>query len=195
MPEPLYRNTSRGYPGIGMNVPDQYRADRFIAEMEERYGSGAEPLPQFLFIHLPNDRAGAEREEDGYPYQASFVSDNDLALGRILQYLSHKPWWRQMAVFVTEASAQGGLDHIDSHRTVLLAAGPWIRRNYISHTNSDFPGLLKTIFQLLHLPPLNLMDATAAGLRDVFSTEPDYSVYNALAPDTRIFDPAGPRKK
>ncbi|MES1257648.1 MAG: hypothetical protein ABUS51_04425 [Acidobacteriota bacterium] len=194
MPEPLFRNTSRDYPGFDTNIPDQYRADRFIAEMEERYGRGTELLPRFLFIHLPNDRAAAEREDDRYPYQASFVSDNDLALGRILQYLSHKPWWRQMAVFVTDAGAQG-LDHIDSHRTVLLAAGPWIRRNYVSHTNSDFPGLIKTIFQLLGLPPLNLMDATAASLRDMFTTEPDYAAYDALPPDPRIFDPARSRKK
>ena len=67
-----------------------------------------------------------------------------------------------MAVFVTEDDAQGGLDHVDSHRTVLLAAGPYVKRGYITHTNSSFPGLLKTIFELLRMPPLNLMDASAA---------------------------------
>jgi len=171
-----------------MNIPDQYRADHFIAEAERLYGKGGAPFPGFIFIHLPNDHMTKERPEDGYPYQASFVEDNDLALGRILQYLSHTPAWREMAVFVTEDDAQGGLDHIDSHRTVLLAAGPYVKRNYLSHTNSSFPGLLKTIFELLHMPPLNLMDASAAGLYDLFTNEPDFTPYDPLVPDLRVFD-------
>jgi YVTN family beta-propeller protein len=190
MPDPLYRNTSREYPGFNMNIPDQYRADRFIAEAGERYGKDGTRFPGFVFIRLPGDRLGKERPEDGYPYQASYVEDNDLALGRILEYLSHTPWWREMAVFVTEDGAQGGLDHVDSHRTVLLAAGPYVKRNYITHTNSSFPGLLKTIFELLRMPPLNLMDATAAGLHDIFSNEPDFTPYDPLIPDVRIFDAA-----
>ncbi len=188
MPDPLFRNTSRNYPGFNMNIPDQFRADRFIAEMDERYVKGNEPLPQFIYIHLPNDHMTAERPADGYPYQASFVADNDLALGRIMEYLSHSRWWPEMSVFITEDDAQGGLDHIDSHRTLLLAAGPYVRKAYVSHTNSSFPGLLKTIFQLLRMPPLNLMDATAASLDDMFSETPDLAAYETIAPDPRVFD-------
>jgi DNA-binding beta-propeller fold protein YncE len=198
MPDPLYRNTSRDYPGFNMNIPDQYRADRLIAEIEQRYGAGPDragqhgdakqPLPQFIFIHLPNDHMAPERPEDGYPYEASYVEDNDLALGRIIEYLSHTPWWREMAIFVTEDDALGGLDHVDAHRTVLLAAGPYVRRNYVSHTNTSFPGLLKTIFELLNLPPLNLMDATAASLRDIFTTDPDFTPFDVSIPDKRVFD-------
>ena len=188
MPDPLYRNTSREYPGFNMNIPDQYRADRFIAELEERCVKGGEALPSFIFVHLPNDHMTKERPEDGYPYQASYVEDNDLALGRIVEYLSHSPWWREMAVFVTEDDAQGGIDHVDSHRTVLLAAGPYVRKNYVTHTNSSFPGLLKTIFQLLRIPPLNLMDASAAGLIDMFTNEPDFAPFDKLIPDLRVFD-------
>jgi hypothetical protein len=68
------------------------------------------------------------RPEDGYPFDASFVADNDYALGRIVEYLSRSRRWPQMALFVTEDDAQGGVDHIDSHRTVLLVAGPTRRR-------------------------------------------------------------------
>lgn len=188
MPDPLYRNTSRDYPGFNMNIPDQYRADHFIAEIDQRYVRTGQPLPQFLFIHLPNDHLTTQRPEDGYPYQASYMEDNDLALGRILQYLSHTSWWREMAVFVTEDDAQGGLDHVDAHRTVLLAAGPYVRKDYVTHTNSSFPGLLKTVFQLLKMPPLNLMDASAASLADIFTSEPDFAPYEALIPDRRVFD-------
>jgi sugar lactone lactonase YvrE len=182
--------TFRKFDGSGNDVSDQQRVNRFIAEAESQYRKGAEPFPQFTYIRLPNDSLSEARPADGYPYEASWMEDNDLALGRILEYLSHSPWWRDMAVFVTESNTQGGLDHIDSHRTVLLAAGPYVRRNYVSHMNSSFPGLLRTIFELLHVAPLNLMDATAASLRGVFTDTPDFTPFTALAPDPRIFDPA-----
>jgi YVTN family beta-propeller protein len=193
MPEPLYENTSRDYPGFNMNIPDQYRASQFIAEIEQRYVKGGEPFPRFIYIHLPDDHMAPPRPADGYPYGASFVEDNDLALGRILEYLSHSRWWPAMQVFITEDDAQGGLDHIDAHRTVLLAAGPYTKKNYCSHTNTSFPGLLKTVFGLLGMPPLNLMDATAADLRDLFTDRPDETPYTARIPDKRIFDAAGAR--
>ena len=89
------------------------------------------------------------------------MADNDLALGRIMEYLSHTEWWSEMAVLITEDDSQSGVDHVDSHRTVLMAAGPYVRRHYVSHVNTSFPGLLKTAFWLLHLPPLNLYDSAS----------------------------------
>ncbi|MDQ6706791.1 MAG: hypothetical protein M3Z85_12545 [Acidobacteriota bacterium] len=194
MPDPLYRNTSRDYPGFNMNIPDQFRAGQFIREIAEKYGKGGEPFPQFIFIHLPNDHIAKPRPEDGYPYAASFVADNDYALGRIVDYLSHSPWWRDMAIFVTEDDAQGGRDHIDSHRTVLLEIGPYFRKDYVSHRNSSFPGLLKTIFGILGLPPLNLFDACASDLSDAFTQEPDFTPYSVEPEDKRLFDPASARE-
>jgi YVTN family beta-propeller protein len=189
MPEPLYSHTSREYPGFNMNIPDQYRATQFIREIDEKYVKTGADLPQFLFIHLPNDHMAEARPEDGYPYEESFVVDNDYALGRILEYLSGTKWWKDTAVFITEDDPQGGVDHIDSHRTVLLCAGPWMKKNYVSHVNTSFPGLLKTIFGLLKLPPLNLFDASAAGLGDCFAARPDPAVYKVVDVDRRIFDP------
>ena len=185
MPDPLYRNTSRNYPGFNTNIPDQYRASQFIAEV-----GAMSDLPRLLFIHLPNDHTAKERPAAGYPQEASYVADNDLALGRIMEFLSHTKWWPRMAVLITEDDAQSGVDHVDSHRTVLMAAGPHARRNYTSHVNTSFPGLLKTAFWLLHLPPLNLYDATAAGLEDCFSTTADLTPYQTLPVDAKIFDPA-----
>ncbi|MCC6859762.1 MAG: bifunctional YncE family protein/alkaline phosphatase family protein, partial [Bryobacterales bacterium] len=177
MPDPLYRNTSRRYPMYNMNIPDQYRATAFIEEIEENHVKGGEPFPRFIFIHLPNDHMARPRPDDGYPYQASFVADNDYALGRIVEYLSNTKWWREMAVFITEDDAQGGRDHVDAHRTVLLVAGPYVKKNYVSHRNASFPGLLKTIFRLLGLPPLNLFDAAATDLSDCFTGTPDFTPY------------------
>ena len=189
MPDPLFRNTSRDYPGFNMNIPDQYRATQFIAEMEARYGGGKQEFPRFLFLHLPNDHMAKARPEDGYPFEASYVADNDYALGRIVEYLAHSRWWREMAIFVTEDDAQGGRDHIDAHRTVLLAMGPYCRRNYVSHVNTSFPGLQKTIFRLLRIPPLHLFDAAASDLADCFTTQADFAPYRALPVDARIFKP------
>ena len=194
MPDPLYRNTSREYPGFNMNIPDQFRAAQFIREMEEKYIKTGAELPQFLFIHLPNDHMAGARPDDGYPYDESFVADNDYALGRMVEFLSGTKWWSSMAVFITEDDAQGGVDHIDAHRTVLLTVGPWFKKNYVSHANTSFPGLLKTIFRLLGMPPLNLYDAAATDLSDCFTLAPDPADYKVLPVDARLFDPATARK-
>jgi YVTN family beta-propeller protein len=189
MPEPLYSHTSRDYPGFNMNIPDQYRATQFIHEIDEKFVKTGADLPQFIFIHLPNDHMADPRPEDGYPYQESFVVDNDYALGRIVRYLSGTKWWKETAVFITEDDPQGGVDHIDAHRTVLLCAGPWVKTHYVSHVNTSFPGLLKTIFELLKLPPLNLFDASASALSDIFAAQPDPAPYELEDVDRRIFNP------
>lgn len=168
-------------------LPDTERARRFIAEIQEKYGRRGSELPQLLMIHLPNDRMAAPRPEAGYPYAESYLADNDAALGRIVEYFSSTEWWKHMAVFVTEASAEDGIDHIDGHRTLLLCAGPWARKNSVSHINTSFPGLLKTIFRLLGVPPLNLLDATAADLSECFTDRPDAAPYKAMAVDPRLY--------
>jgi DNA-binding beta-propeller fold protein YncE len=189
MPDPLFRNTSRQYPGFNMNIPDQYRASQFIAEIDRLYAKGKGALPKLIFIHLPNDHTAKVRPGAGYPTAGSYVADNDLALGRIVDYLSHSEWWPKMAVFVTEDDAQSGVDHVDSHRTVLMVASPFARRNYAAHANTSFPGLLRTAFELLRLPPLNLYDATAADLSECFTSEADLTPYDALPVDPALFDP------
>jgi DNA-binding beta-propeller fold protein YncE len=194
IPDALYRNTSREYPNFNMNIPDQFRAAQFISEIEQMYRKPARPLPQLLFIHLPNDHTAKPRPQDGYPSRASFVADNDYALGRIVEYLSHTPWWPGMAVFITEDDAQSGVDHIDAHRTLLMIAGPYARKGYVSRVNTSFPGMLKTVFAALGLPALNLFDAAAAGLNDCFTDQPDLAPYNALPVDLKIFDPAKARE-
>jgi hypothetical protein len=78
-------------------------------------------------IRLPNDHTAAPRPDDGYPYRASFVADNDLALGRIVAFLSKTSIWKDSALFVTEDDAQSGVDHVDAHRSVLLVASPWVK--------------------------------------------------------------------
>jgi hypothetical protein len=168
---------------------DTERARRFVREINDQYVQTGADLPQFLYLYLPNDRLGTPRPDEGYPYEESFLVDNDYALGRILEFLSGTQWWANMAVFVTEDSARGGADHIDAHRTLLLCAGPWMKRNYVSHTNSSFPGLMKTVFAILRVPPMNLSDASAADLTDCFTSSGDPSPYRVAPVDKRVYDP------
>jgi YVTN family beta-propeller protein len=194
MPEPLYRNTSRNYPNFNTNIPDQYRATKFIHEIEELYRKPGKALPAFLFVHLPDDHIAKPRPRDGYPTHASYVADNDYALGRIVDYLSHTAWWRHMAIFITEDDALGGADHVDAHRTLMLVASPYAKRGYVSHQNTSFTGMLKTVFRILDLPPLNLYDATAADVSDCFTEQPDFTPYSLRPADRSIFDPAKARE-
>jgi hypothetical protein len=191
MPAELYSRTSREYPGFNSSISGQERASAFIREVDEKFAKTGSDLPQFLFVYLPGDEGAAPRAGDGYAYKESYVADNDLALGRIVEYLSGTRWWKETTVFVTEASAMGGVDHINANRTVLLAAGPWVKRNYVSHVNASFPGLLKTIYRLLGLPPQNLFDATAADLRDCFADKPDFAEFRVVKGDPRIFTAPG----
>jgi hypothetical protein len=94
-----------------------------------------------------------------------------------------------MAVFVTESGADGGIDHINRDRTLLLSAGPWARKHYVSHINASFPSLLKTIFRMLGVPPMNLFDASAADLSDCFAPAADLASYHAIPVDPRVYNP------
>ncbi|MBM3761467.1 MAG: hypothetical protein FJW36_14610 [Acidobacteria bacterium] len=194
MPEPLFSNTARDYPNYNTNIPDQFRADQFIKDVRARYVDGSETLPRFIYIHLPNDHGAKPRREDGYPVPASFMADNDYALGRIVDFLSHTKYWQDMAILVTEDDAQGGVDHIDSHRTVFMAIGPYAKQNYVSRVNSSFPGLLKTAFRLLRIPSLNLYDHAAHDLSDCFALSPDNTPYEVKPANPEIFDPSRARE-
>jgi YVTN family beta-propeller protein len=188
MPEVLFENTSRSYATFNTNISDQYRFGQFQREFEIRYASGKEPLPQFLYIWLPNDHTAKPRPGDGYPYRASYVADNDLALGKLVELFSHSPFWKDMAIFVTEDDAQGGQDHVDAHRSLLLVIGPYARRG-VSHMHTSVASILKTFDLIFGLPYLNQYDAAATDLSDLFTDTPDFTPFEALPSDTRIFDP------
>ncbi len=189
VPAPLYANTSRTYPTYNMAIPDQFRADLFIAEFQEKWLSGKEKLPQVLTILLPNDHGAGERPEAGFPFRESYMADNDLALGRIIEFLSSTPYWKEMAVFITEDDSQDGQDHVDAHRSILMVCSPWAKRNHVSHRHYSFGSIFKTFWNILGVPYLNQYDAGAADLSDFFTDTPDFSPYKALPVDVRVFDP------
>ena len=194
MPEVLFENTSRDYATFNTNISDQYRFGQFETEFRVRYASGKEPLPQFIYIWLPNDHTAEPRPADGYRYRASYVADNDLALGKLVELFSHSPFWKDMAIFVTEDDAQGGRDHIDAHRSVLMVISPYTVRGHVSHAHTSIASILKTFDLIFDLPYLNQYDAAATDLSDFFTATPDITPYDVLPSDVRIFDPAKVRE-
>lgn len=188
MQKALFSRTSTGYPGYNTNIPDQYRMDQFEKIFTQKWIKGKEKLPSLITALVPNDHTAGARPEDGYPYRSSFVADNDLAVGRMLHFLSRTKYWKNMLVIITEDDPQGGVDHIDAHRSVLMMAGPYVKRGYVSKTHANFGSILKTIYNILGVPYVNQYDATASLLQDFFTDQPDYTPYTLEKNDERIFD-------
>ena len=104
MPKALFDSTCRDYPIFNMNIPDQYRADWFVKDFNARFASDPAKMPSFINIAICNDHGADPNPKKGYPYLASWMADNDLALGRIVDFLSHTPCWKQMVIFVSLTS-------------------------------------------------------------------------------------------
>jgi DNA-binding beta-propeller fold protein YncE len=185
----LWDNTSRDYAGYNTSIPDQFRVEQFEREFTKKWLKGKEKMPQFIGLQLPNDHTSDVRPEDGYPYPHSYVADNDLALGRMLTFLSKTPYWKNMLVIVTEDDPQGGVDHVDAHRSILMLAGPYVKKGYVSHKHANFGSILRTIYHILGVGYVNQYDATASLLDDFFTEIPDYKPYKFAQTDDRIFNP------
>ena len=188
MQKALYSKTSHNYAGYNTNIPDQFRAEQFETEFTKLWLNGKETMPQLVTVMLPNDHGAGARPEHGYPFVESYMSDNDLALGRVLHFLSRTPYWKNMLVIVTEDDPQGGLDHVDAHRSILMMAGPYVKKGYVSNTHANFGSILKVIYNILNIKYVNQYDITASLLQDFFTDKPDYTPYNLQPVDKRVFD-------
>jgi YVTN family beta-propeller protein len=184
---PLFNKSSRTFPTYNMAIPDQFRADEFMKEFKQKWANGG--LPSLITLQLPNDHGSSERPAAGYPFQESYMADNDLALGRVVEFLSSTPYWKNMMIVVTEDDPQGGVDHVDAHRSVLMVMSPYAKRNYVGKVHYSFGSIFKTFWKVFGMPYLNQYDVSATDLSDMFSNTPDLTPYRALSADVRIFDP------
>lgn len=170
---------SPDYPGYGGQVyPDVLRADVFIRELKHYEEMENDQLPELMVMALPNDHTSGTRP--GLPTPRAMVADNDLALGRIVEAVSKSRFWSNTVIFVTEDDSQGGWDHVSAYRTVGMVLSPWSRTGGIVHTNYNQPSMIRTMEQILGMPPMNIMDATAMPMFDCFTREPDMTPYVAL---------------
>ena len=195
MQKALYPRTSHNYAGFNTNIPDQFRMEQFEQDFTKMWLNSKDKMPQLITMQVPNDHTAAPRPDYGYPYRQSYVADNDLALGRILHFLSRTPYWKNMLVIITEDDPQGGVDHLDAHRSLLMMAGPYVKHGYVSHTHANFGSILKTIYNLLNVPYVNQYDATASLLQDWFTDKPDFRPYSLVFPSKEVFDPRQAMKR
>jgi len=167
----------RDYPPFCLYIPDQYRVDIFLKQFNSYVEN--DNLPNLIIMSLPDDHSGGTKP--GLPTPQAMVADNDLALGRIVEAISHSKYWKDSVIFVVEDDSQNGIDHVDGHRTTAFVIGPYVKRNFVDHTMYTQVDMLRTIEQILGLPPMNQMDSAATPMYDAFTNNPNFVPYDALA--------------
>jgi hypothetical protein len=154
---------------------DQQRADIFIQDWERL--EQKDSLPNLMMLSLPNDHSAGT--SPNFPTPNAMVADNDLALGRIIEKITKSKSWESTVIFVTQDDSQGGWDHVSAYRTVGLVVSPY-SGNKIIKASYNQVSMLRTIEQILGVPPMNTMDATSRLMTDCFSATKNVGMYNAL---------------
>jgi YVTN family beta-propeller protein len=163
------------YVGWNMSVPDQYRADVVLEDLARAEESGE--FPRLTIICLPNDHTSGTAE--GAPTPEACIADGDLALGRIVEGLSRSRFWPRMAILVIEDDPQAGWDHVSGYRTTAFVASPFARRGVTVSKQYNTTSILRTIEQILGLPPMNQFDASASPMFECFTDTPDLTPFVA----------------
>jgi YVTN family beta-propeller protein len=161
----LINNTVQNYPQFDLGIPDQFRFDIWNEDFQKDVAAGA--VPQLEMMWISSDHTG------GPPTAQAMQADNDLALGRFVDAISHSPIWKDSAIFVEEDDAQTGVDHVDGHRSPGYIFSPYVQQGGI--TDSTFytqVNLTRTIEQILGLTPMNQFDLVAAPMRTAFIDDP-----------------------
>ncbi len=170
--------TCTTFPCFDLSIPDTVRVQRFIADFDSLLAHNA--VPDLSIIRLPNDHTAGTAPD--LPTVPAMVAENDYALGLFIEYLSHTPIWKNSVVFVLEDDAQNGSDHIDAHRSVLLAIGPYVKRHFVDHTMYSTSSVIKTMELILGLKPMTQFDLSATPLLNAFTDQADTSVYTHIRP-------------
>ncbi len=165
------------YAGFTTTVPDASRVRAFLKEFKEYEKNN--DLPNFIIMELPNDHTSGTKP--GLPTPQAAMADNDLALGQIVDAVSHSKFWKETCIFVTEDDPQDGLDHVDGHRTVGFVISPYSKRGKVIATYYSQINMVRTIENILGLPPMNQLDLNADPMLDCFTNKPDYRPYNFLS--------------
>ncbi|MFG2287409.1 alkaline phosphatase family protein [Streptomyces sp. NPDC048595] len=165
-----------GFPLFDLDVPDVYKYQIWKQDFEK---NGPANLNMFWFS---NDHTG------GPPSPAAEVADNDLAVGRMVDEISHSTYWKDSAIFVVEDDSQAGLDHVDGHRAPVQIISPWARRGKVdSHYYSQIT-MIRTVEQILGIHPMNQKDSAATPMYGAFTSKPDHTPFTAQPNRTSLTD-------
>jgi DNA-binding beta-propeller fold protein YncE len=160
---------SAGYPDCDNLVfTDELRAEIFINDWKRIEQGDVDSLPDLMVLSLPDDHTAGT--SPNFPVPQAMVADNDLAVGRIMDVITHSRFWDSTVVFITEDDSQSGWDHISPYRTTGLVVSPYSVLGRPVHTNYNQTGMVRTIEQILGIPPMNVIDATALPMFDCFSS-------------------------
>jgi YVTN family beta-propeller protein len=202
-----YKNTttiSRVRPILAIDFPgcdneiisDQMRADAFIKELKEIETKPNGQLPNLMVMSLPNDHTAGMNPK--YPTPRAMVADNDLALGRMVEAIMNSKYADSTVIFVSEDDSQAGWDHVSAYRTTGFVISKYSRLQKTIHTNYNQTSILRTIEQILGLPPMNIIDATASPMFDCFTDKPDknfqFTIQKNLIPLDEMNKPAEKQK-
>jgi DNA-binding beta-propeller fold protein YncE len=178
------------FPDFEVAYPDQLRADEFLNEFNKFVAArkaGKDTMPQFILLRLPDDHTAGGKK--GLPRPAASVADNDLAIGRVVDAVSHSPYWDDTAFLILEDDAQDGPDHIDSHRSIALVISKYspppaaqpdgTPAPFIDHSFYTTVNVVRTIESLLGVPPMNANDSRAAVLAPLFNGPGQQTAFTA----------------
>jgi YVTN family beta-propeller protein len=151
----------KNFPQFDLNIPDQFRVDLWVQDFQKDLKAGTVPALSILWIM--DDHTG------GPPTADAEQADNDLAVGRIIDYVSHSDVWKSSAIFIEEDDAQNGVDHVDGHRSPGYVVSPYaVQHEPTDHTYYTQVNMTRTIEQILGLPPMNQFDLVASPMRTCF---------------------------
>ncbi len=171
------------YPDFNVSFPDQLRVDEFLVHFRKWVAdrkNGRDTMPQFVQLRLPNDHTAGT--QPGMPTPQASVADNDLAVGRAVEAISHSPYWADTAFFILEDDAQNGADHVDAHRSIALVVSKYSPREGRPVVDSHFyttVSVVRTMEELLGVPPMNNNDAFAPPIAPLFTGAGDQPAYDA----------------
>jgi DNA-binding beta-propeller fold protein YncE len=185
--ETLRKVSPTGYVGWSDVIPDQWRAEFVLRELAEFEKRGE--YPALTIICLPQDHTCGT--SPGSPTPGACVADNDLAFGRIVAALSRSKFWPEMAIFAIEDDPQGGWDHVSGYRTIAFCISPYAKRKAVVSTQYNTTSLIRTMEQILGLPPMNQFDASAEPMFDCFQEEADLASYE-IVPANLALDEMNP---
>ena len=161
----VYNHLIKNFPQFDLGIPDQFRVDLWVQDFNNDVTAGTVPALSILWIMC--DHTG------GPPTVDAEQADNDLAVGRIIDYISHSNVWSSSAIFIEEDDAQNGVDHIDGHRSPGYIVSPYaVQYGPTDHTYYTQVNMTRTIEQILGLPPMNQFDLVASPMRTDFTNNP-----------------------
>ncbi|MBC5826613.1 MAG: bifunctional YncE family protein/alkaline phosphatase family protein [Candidatus Eremiobacteraeota bacterium] len=185
----LEGRTDPNFHGFDLGYSDQDRLDEWQREFQGYVRRN--DLPGLEIVRLPDDHTAATKPGARTPF--AMIASNDYALGRMVDALSHSPYWKDTIIFSLEDDAQAGPDHVSDQRAEASIAGAYVRRGYVDHTHYTTSGVLHTIEILLKLPPMSQFDAGARPVSAALSSKADLQPWTASKPLVSLTEINGPR--